>query len=1352
MDKAKKRKASVRTLKVMMFMALVLAFSFMYSGKAQADGPSGTFSFMIGNDLVQDGGSIDYSLYNVADSTLTIILRNTEGIDTGTKFKWVVSNENIIKVRPTDDYTVTLDIISPGYSGLSVTMTTPDGKTYPAVAYCDIYVPLQWSDNVSTSEPIMNNIMATSANGNYGLLYAQAGDSVATTGNPHGIYSLQLFTSDSADRPASQPDGSHYLRKLKYVKYSYKDGRLDANGNPYVSVESDIDKDELGAFTAALEWSSSNSDVAEVDSLTGFITAKSAGFATITVKTSTINEKLDKGDELSFDVIVAPSAIVSGYTTASKCEDTIEDFENSSIVFQTNALYADTLEWRVFKGDVISASSDITSKIKDDIVPSDANGRTVINNLKAGVYYVTATPKKDTKEAATTTPTYDVTTTNVSCLKYIVIVPVIFPPDSITLSYYTSTLYDSYDLLANSNLPEGVFKFSSDNIQIAKVGQNDGMVDAVGDGNTVVRITINDQNEFDRRYGSYASDSTKTKFDKVNDREKQVNVAVYNGIAINTSSATMTLGSTMQLALTAPSPYTGTIFWSSDDTNIASVDDAGMVTANRIGETTINVMINVGSGTTKRAQCLVKVVASVNKITLSSKSDYVNIDENLTISATISPTIPNASLLWSVSDAQKAEIKSSSALSVTITGKSAGQVVVTAVNPENGLVETKIITVNSEITGITLSDSNVVLRKNAGTYQLYAECTPKLPENQKLTWSSTDTKVVTVDQKGMVSIVNPGSATINVITENGKMASCKFTILQDMEEIVLDDTSLVMYVGDTHRLTYTIKPTTTSNTTLKWSTSDSKVAAVDNTGFISAKNAGSCIITAEAQDGSGARATCSITVLRNAEKIVVDVTQLNLNVGDSYQLEVTLNPADATDTISYKSSDEKKATVSANGKIIAKAKGFCIISIKTESGAASDVYVTVNQQVEGIELDKKKADLYVGETLELTATISPAGASDKEVVWESDNTSCATVDENGVVTGVGKGSALITCTTLDGDYMDYCVVSVTEKVLTLTLEVESVKVGVGKKYKLVAYINGEEVAGNTLKWSTSSKAKCTVSKSGVLKGKKAGKCTITVKTKDGSKLSAKCSVRVYTATKEIDLNKSYVDLIQGKTVKLKATTSPKTVTYSVKWESSDENVAIVSKKGKVTALKPGECVIRCVAGDDSDVYAVCRVRVTAPVSITSFNFAEDSLVMIAGETKNIEYTVSPYNYTENFNWSSGNPVVATVDSKGKVTARSVGCTTITALSDSGKKNTIDVYVVGLSKTKITLHQYESTKINLQLDGVKTGALDIRWDTDNQSIAEISNGKVTGKALGTTTVYCVVNGRYLACTVKVIKNN
>ncbi|MBO4781127.1 MAG: Ig-like domain-containing protein, partial [Lachnospiraceae bacterium] len=80
-----------------------------------------------------------------------------------------------------------------------------------------------------------------------------------------------------------------------------------------------------------------------------------------------------------------------------------------------------------------------------------------------------------------------------------------------------------------------------------------------------------------------------------------------------------------------------------------------------------------------------------------------------------------------------------------------------------------------------------------------------------------------------------------------------------------------------------------------------------------------------------------------------------------------------------------------------------------------------------------------------------------------------------------------------------------------------------------------------------------------------------------------------------------------------------------------------------------------------------------------------------------------------------------------------------------------VYVVGLSKTKITLHQYESTKINLQLDGTGSANIKVRWDTDNQSIAEIANGKVTGKKLGTTTVYAVVNGRYLPCTVKVIKN-
>ena len=1327
--------------------------------KAADDSPEGTFTFLIGNLPIKDGGTIDYSLYNTEDSTLTIVLRNTAGITAGTKFKWTVSNSNVIKLKnpDNDSYTVVLDIISPGYSGLSVTMETPDGVVYTAVAYCDIYVPLQWSDNVSKTKKIMNNLLASEENGNYGLLYAQTGDSSTSETNKSGIYTLQLYAPDSSDHP----EASHYLRKLKYVKYNYKDGRVDENGVPYESVESNLEADELGTFTAALEWSTSDANIVEVDSLTGYITAKSAGFAKITVKTSTVNERVGKGDELSFDVVVVPECYVSGNTsTAIKRADTVI-WKESSIAFQTNAMFANTLEWRVFRGDVISSSTDITSQLKKDIQPGDANGRMVIDNLKAGVYYVTAVPKKS-KDAATETPTYDVTTAKISPLAYVIVVPLRFPPQGVTLSYYNQELYDSYDLLSNSNLPEGIFKFTTGNEQVAKVGQNNGVIDAVGEGYTEVTISVSNATSFDKQFGSYATKPDIINFDKSVDtvNTKTVGVTVYNGIAINMSSATMTLGSQLQLSLTAPSPYQGEILWSSSDASIVSVDEAGLVTANKTGDASVTVTIGKETGSIKRAKCNIKVVASVNSITLSAKNDFVAVGEKMTISAEISPKIPNASLKWTTSDPKVVAIDSTAPLSVTISGVSGGTAIITAVNPDNGIIGTKLVKVTSNIETITLSDKEVVIPKSAGIYQLYATCTPALPENEKLTWSSTDVKVVTVDQGGKVSIVKPGSATINVVTENGKMASCKFTILQGMESILLDDSSLTMFVGDTYRMTYTIKPDTTSDTNLKWSTTDSKIVSVDNTGFFTAKNTGTCVITAQAQDGSGVFTTCTVTVLRNASKITLDVTSLNLNVGESYTIAAQLNPADSTDNLYYESSNTKIATVSVTGKITAKSKGSCVIFVRTDAGASNFCNVTVLQQVTGLKVTPVSADMYVGDKLQLTATISPKNATDKEVKWETTDKKVATVDEEGLVTAVGGGATIVKCTSLDGDFMSYCFITVTEKVTKITMQ-EKVEIGVGKKFQLNAVVSGDKATNKNVKWASSNKKICKVSKKGVIKGVKTGTCTIRVKAADGSGVYADCEVRVVAYTESMELSATIVKLIQGQTAKIKLTTTPKKVSFTPTWSSDNEKVAIVSKKGKITAIKPGECIVKCTSGDNPDVFAICYVYVEEPpeppkepepVNIQSFNFSDESMVLVTGDIANIQYAITPTNYTEGYKWSSDNPTVCSVDSNGKVTAKSIGTAKVTALSDSGKKGTMVVHVIGLSKTKITLHQYESTKISLQLNGVTAGELDVKWDTDNQDIADIANGKVTGRATGKTTVYAIVNGtHYLACTVVVNKN-
>ena len=1327
---------------VLLVLALTLCGKYTNAGAA-GESPAGTFSFLIGNKEIKDGDTIDYSLYNNKDSTLTIILRNTEGIASGTDFEWVVSNSNIIKVKSQDDATcsVTLDIISPGYSGLSVTMKDPKGTTYTAVAYCSIYVPLQWSDNVSTDEPIFNNIMASNANGNYGLLYGQAGDSTDT------VYTLQLYTSNSADHP----EASHYLRKLRYVKYGYAkdDPSTTVDETTLLSVESDVDPNNLGPFTAALKWSTSDASVADVDTLTGLITAKSAGFATITVETSTENELLGKTDSLSFDVVVVPEAYVSGYNTSADSKSTGEIvWDYDSVVFQTNAAFASSLEWRVFQGDVISNATEITDDVKKDMEISDANGRMVLDNLKAGVYYITAIPVKG-KETATTTPTYDVTTPNIKALAYIVIVPVRFPPDSLTLSYYNQDIYDSFDLLANSNLPAGKFRFISDNPEVASVKPADGVIEAKSEGNTKVKINLSDEEGFDKLFGSYANDP-RIKFDKTADKSRSVDVTVYDGIAINTSSATMTLGSELQLSLTAPNPYQGEIYWISKDDSIASVDENGLVTAKKIGTTTVTAQINVGSGVTKRAQCTINVVASVSAIKLTAKDDHMKVGDKLTITAEITPKVSGTVLKWTSSDPSVASISTTNALSITINGEKAGSTVITAVNPDNGVVGTMVIHVVSGITSITLSDHEVVIPKSAGFYQLYCKCEPELPSNEKLTWSSSDNRIITVDQNGKVSIVKPGTAHINVMTSNGLLESCKFTILQGMESIVLDETELVMYVGQTYRMTYSVFPATTSDTTLKWTPTNSKVVTVDNTGFFTAKNTGTCVVTVQAMDGSGVFTTCTVTVLRNASGITLDVKDLKLNVGETYQLEALLNPADSTDTILYESSNKKIAEVSAGGKITAKGKGSCVIFARTDGGSSAYCNVTVSQQVTGLTVSPDSASIEVGEVLELTATITPGNASDKEVTWTSDDPSICTVNEDGEIKGIKGGATLIKCVSEDGDLMAYSMITVIEKVTTITLP-ETAEVGVGKKLKLTAVVSGDTASNKKLKWKSSKKSVCTVSKSGTITGKKAGKARIWAKATDGSGVKASCVVRVIKATEDIELSASYVSLVQGGKKKIKVTTTPAKTTYSPVWTTDNDKVAIVSKKGTITALKAGDCIVKCTAGDNSEVYAVVYVHVTAPVSISSINLSEDTLVMLTGETTDVQYSVSPANYTESFSWASDNPSVASVNSKGKVTAKSVGTAKITALSASGKKSTATVYVVGLSKTKLTLHQYESTLINLQLDGVESGKVKVSWDTANQSIAEVKNGKVTGKACGKTVVYAKVNGRSLACTVTVIKN-
>ena len=240
--------------------------------------------------------------------------------------------------------------------------------------------------------------------------------------------------------------------------------------------------------------------------------------------------------------------------------------------------------------------------------------------------------------------------------------------------------------------------------------------------------------------------------------------------------------------------------------------------------------------------------------------------------------------------------------------------------------------------------------------------------------------------------------------------------------ITLDKTTAELTEGETLTLIATVTPEDATDKTVTWTSSDETVATVAN-GVVTALKAGKVTITAKSGEVS---ATCEITVNAKvipATGIALDKTTAEMTEGETLTLPATVTPENATDkTVTWTSSDETVATV-ANGVVTALKAGKATITAKAGEVSAT-CEITVNAKVipaTGIALDKTTAELTEGETLTLTATVSPEDATDKTVAWTSSDEAVVKV-VNGVVSALKTGKATITATS--GDVSATCEITV----------------------------------------------------------------------------------------------------------------------------------------------------------------------------------------------------------------------------------------------------------------------------------------------------------------------------------------
>ena len=151
----------------------------------------------------------------------------------------------------------------------------------------------------------------------------------------------------------------------------------------------------------------------------------------------------------------------------------------------------------------------------------------------------------------------------------------------------------------------------------------------------------------------------------------------------------------------------------------------------------------------------------------------------------------------------------------------------------------------------------------------------------------------------------------------------------------------------------------------------------------------------------------------NASKVELNESQITLNKGDTYNLIMSVTPDDFTDAVTWKSTDTDVVTVTETGVIKAVGTGTATIKL-TVGNVSASCLITVLQPVTSISLDRSSLSLDSADNYQLSAYIYPSTASNKNVVWESSDPSVATIDDNGMVTALKKGTAKITVKAMDG--------------------------------------------------------------------------------------------------------------------------------------------------------------------------------------------------------------------------------------------------------------------------------------------------------------------------------------------------
>ncbi|KNY28608.1 Ig-like domain-containing protein [Pseudobacteroides cellulosolvens] len=498
--------------------------------------------------------------------------------------------------------------------------------------------------------------------------------------------------------------------------------------------------------------------------------------------------------------------------------------------------------------------------------------------------------------------------------------------------------------------------------------------------------------------------------------ESQVSVT---GITLSESSITIDMGKSSEKLIPTVMPSDASnknVKWSSSDTSIATV--LGGVIKGVSGGDAIITVETVDGGIQAQIQVTVSVPVSrvrLDKAYLQLKTD----SDDVQLQATVFPEdASDKDIVWS-SNSENVTVDENGLVHAVAPGKA----VITATSrsdPFKKAVCTVVVPVT--VQEVSFAKDEITLKLGQAPIKMIPVITPANAPIKTVKWSSSDASITTVGRTGNLMAVSEGTATITATSIDGnKSASITVTVIRGVTSVTVSKKLATLKIGDPDLLLEAaVLPDNATIKDILWTSSNVKIATVDENGSVHAVAPGKVIITAYSKQDGTKRAACTITVPVPVSGIDLTTTIATLKVGQiGVRIGARIIPYNAAmKKVEWSSSDPSVLAVSASGVVTPIKEGAATISATTVDGGFSDsVVIKVIYPVSAVVLDKTIATMKVGDPdLTLKATVLPDRATSKYVEWKSSNPAVATVDDNGVVHAISYGKTVISAVSKQDPY------------------------------------------------------------------------------------------------------------------------------------------------------------------------------------------------------------------------------------------------------------------------------------------------------------------------------------------------